>query len=180
MPTKKEEQRTIRRERIRKRVNGTPERPRLCVFRSHLNLYAQIIDDTTGRTLVSASSLEKEFRSQLDAIRAEVAAKKAKVVEKKAEAAAPASAPEAPAEGGGKKKGGKKAEPKVEAKAVAKVRKEAGPSVSLLVAQKIGEMLAERCKAKKIEKVVFDRGGYKYHGRVKVFAEAARKAGLNF
>ena len=103
--------------RVRGKVSGTPERPRLNVFRSETNIYAQVIDDVNGVTLVSASSLEKEFDG----------------------------------------KGGN-----VEA------------------ARKVGQMVAERAKAKGIENVVFDRGGYIYHGRVQALAEGAREGGLNF
>ena len=110
-------QRLKRHKRVRGKISGTPERPRLNVFRSETNIYAQVIDDVNGVTLVSASSLEKEF--------------------------------------GGK--GGN-----VEA------------------ARKVGQMVAERAKAKGIENVVFDRGGYIYHGRVQALAEGAREGGLNF
>ncbi len=103
--------------RVRKNLAGTPERPRLSVFRSNTGMYAQIIDDETGRTLVSASSLKD---------------KKANGV------------------------------PKVEQ------------------AKLVGHAIAEKAKAAGIDKVVFDRNGYLYHGRVKALAEAAREAGLNF
>jgi len=104
--------------RIRRKVRGTPERPRLCVFRSLKHIYAQIIDDTAGRTLVAASS----------------------------------NAP-----GMGKASGG-----------------------NLTGAREVGRLIAERAREKGIQKVVFDRGGYRYHGRVKALAEAAREAGLEF
>jgi large subunit ribosomal protein L18 len=107
-------------QRVRTRVVGTPERPRLCVFRSIGHIYAQVIDDRAGRTLVSASSLDAEVRKQL--------------------------------KGGG----------------------------NLAAAKVIGKTVAERARAAKIEQVVFDRGGYKYHGRVKALADAAREAGLKF
>lgn len=102
------------------KVEGTAERPRLCVYRSLGHIYAQIIDDRTGSTLVSASSVDKETKKQL--------------------------------KGGG----------------------------NIAAAKVIGKIVAERAKAAKIDKVVFDRGGYKYHGRVKALAEAAREAGLQF
>ncbi len=107
-------------QRVRTRVVGTPERPRLCVFRSIGHIYAQVIDDRAGRTLASASSLDAEVRKQL--------------------------------KGGG----------------------------NLAAAKVIGKTVAERARAVKIEQVVFDRGGYKYHGRVKALADAAREAGLKF
>jgi large subunit ribosomal protein L18 len=106
--------------RIRKSIWGTSERPRLNVFRSLNHIYAQIIDDDKGVTLVSASSLDKEVRAT-------------------------------------SKSGG-----------------------SVVGAKIIGEEIARRAKAQGIEKVVYDRGGYRYHGRVKVLAEAAREAGLKF
>ena len=110
-------QRKMRHARVRGKISGTPERPRLCVFRSECNIYAQIIDDTAGNTLVSASSVEKAFEG----------------------------------------KGGN-----VEA------------------AKKVGAMIAERALKKGVEEVVFDRGGYIYHGRVQALAEAAREGGLKF
>ena len=110
-------QRMKRHKRVRGKISGTPERPRLNVFRSEANIYAQVIDDTAGVTLVSASSLDKEFEG----------------------------------------KGGN-----VEA------------------ARKVGKLVAERCKAKGIDTVVFDRGGYIYHGRVQALAEGAREGGLDF
>ena len=103
--------------RIRQRVKGTPERPRLAVYRSLVHIYAQVIDDRAGTTLVSASSNEKN----------------------------------ATAKGG-----------------------------NVAGAKEIGRLIADRAKAKGITKVVFDRGGYLYHGRVKALADAAREAGLEF
>lgn len=113
----RQEQRTRRHLRVRKKLSGTAERPRLCVYRSEKNIYAQIIDDVTGNTLVSASSLDKAF------------------------------------EGLGS-------------------NKEA--------AKKVGEMIAKKAVDKGIKQVVFDRGGYIYHGRVQELAEGAREAGLQF
>ena len=106
--------------RVRKTVNGTPERPRLAVYRSLNHVYAQIIDDTVGHTLVSATDLEQSVRSARD--------------------------------------GKKKSE----------------------VAHLVGEELAKKAKKKGIEAVVFDRGGFKYQGRVKALADGARKGGLSF
>jgi large subunit ribosomal protein L18 len=103
--------------RIRRKLAGTTERPRLAVFRSVAHIYAQVIDDSKGVTLVSASSVDK----------------------------------------GGKTNGG-----------------------NIAAAKAIGKLLAERAKEKGIAKVVFDRGGYLYHGRVKALADAAREAGLEF
>ena len=116
----KSDQRARRKSRIRKRVTGTQERPRLSVFRSARHIYAQIIDDTCGCTLVCASSL--------DPVVADGAA--------------------------GKKKVDK--------------------------AVMVGKLVAERAKAKGIAKVVFDRNGFLYHGRVKAVSDGAREAGLEF
>ena len=106
--------------RVRKKLSGTAERPRLCVFRSLNHAYAQVVDDKLGHTLVSASTLDREIRSEVD----------------------------------GKRK--------------------------LEAAQFVGKLVAERAMKRGITKVAFDRGGYKYHGRVKALAEAARKVGLVF
>ena len=106
--------------RVRNKISGTPERPRLCVYRSLSNIYAQVIDDSTGKTLVSASTLEKEIKDSMAY--------------------------------GGNIEGSKA----------------------------VGKLVAERALAKEINTVVFDRGGYIYHGRVAALAEAAREAGLNF
>jgi len=106
--------------RMRKRLVGTQERPRLCVHRSTKHIRAQVIDDASGRTLVSASSLDKEVRAKL--------------------------------KGGG----------------------------NIAASKVVGKEIAERAKSKGIEQVVFDRGGYQYHGRVQALAEAAREAGLKF
>ena len=110
-------QRIKRHNRVRGKISGTAERPRLCVFRSESNIYAQIIDDVAGNTLVSASTVEKAFE---------------------------------------------------------------GNGGNVEAAKKIGSKIAERALAKGIEEVVFDRGGYIYHGRVKALAEAAREGGLKF
>ena len=112
------EVRKARHARVRNKVTGSNETPRLNVFRSNSNIFAQIIDDAKGETLVSASSIDKELKL----------------------------------ENGGN----------VEA------------------ARKVGKLIAERAKKAKISDVVFDRGGYLYHGRVKALAEAARENGLNF
>ena len=103
--------------RVRGKISGTPECPRLNVFRSNANIYAQIIDDVNGVTLVSANTLEKEFE---------------------------------------------------------------GATGNAEAAKKVGKAIAERALAKGIEEVVFDRGGYVYHGRVAALAEGAREGGLKF
>ena len=112
--------RLVRHARVRTKVSGTAERPRLCVYRSLRNIYAQVIDDTQGYTLAAASSLET--------LAQESEAKVSKVA----------------------------------------------------VSQAVGKLVAERALAKGISVVVFDRGGYKYHGRVKALAEASRESGLSF
>ena len=112
--------RVIRHARVRKRISGTPDMPRLCVYRSLNNIYAQIIDDTKGVTLAAASTMEKAVQEQLA---------------------------------------------DVDKKGAAKI---------------IGKLIAERATGAGIKQVVFDRGGYIYHGRVKALAEAAREGGLKF
>ena len=104
--------------RIRRKIFGTSERPRLCVYRSLKHIYAQVVDDSAGRTLVSASSLEKDFPSK--------------------------------------------------------------PGHNKQAATELGKLIARRSTDKGIEQVVFDRNGFKYHGRVKTLAEAAREGGLKF
>ncbi len=113
------ELRIRRHRRVRKRVAGNPERPRLSVFRSNIHIYAQVIDDAVGRTLVAASTVESSVKT---------IAEQSKIEQAKA----------------------------------------------------VGRLIAERAKAAGIDKVVFDRGGYKYHGRVQALADAAREAGLSF
>ena len=115
--TDKKAMRLKRHVRVRGKISGTPCRPRLNVFRSNANIYAQIIDDVNGVTLVSASSLEKDFE---------------------------------------------------------------GFGGNIEAAHKVGKTVAERAKAKGIDTVVCDRGGYLYHGRVKSLAEGAREGGLEF
>ncbi len=110
-------QRLKRHKRVRGKISGTPECPRLNVFRSETNIYAQVIDDVAGKTLVSASSLDKAFE---------------------------------------------------------------GSGSNIEGAKKVGLMVAERAKAAGITAVVFDRGGYVYHGRVAALAEGAREGGLEF
>ena len=110
-------ERTRRHIRVRRKISGTAERPRLCVYRSNSNIYVQIIDDVAGNTICQASTLDKEVK-------------------------------------------------------IKHANKEA--------AKEVGALIAKRAKAKKVETVVFDRGGYIYHGVVKELAEAAREGGLKF
>ncbi len=116
----KEEIRTRIHERIRKKLAGTPQRPRLAVFRSQSHIYAQIIDDDGGRTLAAASSLDEDLKST-------------------------------------SKRG-----------------------ANIAAAKAVGNLIATRAKEKGIEAVVFDRGGFQYHGRIKALADAAREGGLKF
>ncbi|MEW6363114.1 MAG: 50S ribosomal protein L18 [Acidobacteriota bacterium] len=155
--------------RIRKKVLGTPERPRLAVYRSSKHFYAQAIDDLHGQTLAAASTLQKEFADQLKIEPVPMPEKvEAKVEEKK-------KAPDAGAET--KKKKGKPEKP------VEKVD-DSVPKVhngrAVLVARQLGKYMAEQMKAKGITRAVFDRGGFLYHGRVRAFADGAREAGLSF
>lgn len=120
MQKKRITQRERRHKRIRKKIYGQSQRPRLCVYRSLKNLSAQIVDDSAGKTLLSVSTFGKEAKAAV-------------------------------------RYGG-----------------------NIKAAGDLGKLLAEKAKEKGISSVVFDRGGYQYHGRVKVFAEAARKGGLLF
>ena len=115
--TDRKMERARRHLRVRRKISGTAERPRLCVYRSNTNIYVQVIDDVAGNTLVSASTLDKEIKTK-------------------------------------------------------HANKEA--------AKELGALIAKKAKAKNIETVVFDRGGYIYHGVVKELAEAAREGGLKF
>ena len=110
-------ERVRRHVRVRTKISGTAERPRLCVYRSNTNLYAQVIDDVSGKTLVAASTMDKEVKEK---------------------------------------------------------------HANKVAAKEIGTLIAKRATEKKIKTVVFDRGGYIYHGVVKELAEAAREGGLEF
>lgn len=114
----KRELRNRRHARVRKQVSGTPERPRLAVFRSARHITAQVIDDSTGRTLAAAATVERDLRS--------------------------------------------------------------APGGNVAAAAAVGRLVAERARAAGVERVVFDRGGNRYHGRVAALADAAREAGLEF
>jgi large subunit ribosomal protein L18 len=148
--------------RIRQRVRGTGERPRLAVFRSLKHIYAQVIDDRRGHTLAAASSGEKS---------GETKSVEQKPDEKKSAEAKSAETPSAETKSGDKKAGEKKSGEKKQTPA-------AGGNVA--GAKQVGKLIAERAKAQGVTKVVFDRGGYLYHGRVKALADAAREAGLEF
>jgi large subunit ribosomal protein L18 len=143
--------------RIRRRVRGTGERPRLAVFRSLNHIYAQVIDDRLGHTLAAASSGEKkDEKKSSEKPAAETAAVHEKHEEKQEE----------------------KHDKKQEKKSPAPAKPAAGGNVA--GAKQVGKLIAERAKAQGVTKVVFDRGGYLYHGRVKALADAAREAGLEF
>jgi len=181
--------------RIRSKVRGTRERPRLAVFRSLSHIYAQLIDDTKGQTLVAASSAEEEVLksasvsappvlapARAEKPKAEKPAEKAEKGEKadKGEKGKKADKGAAKGEKGGKAEKAEEPE-KVEAKSPKKAppaTKPAGGNVA--GAQAIGKTIADRAKQRGIKQVVFDRGGYLYHGRVKALADAARAAGLEF
>jgi large subunit ribosomal protein L18 len=115
----KEERRKWRKTRIRKKVSGTSERPRLTVFRSATHIYAQVVDDENCRTLLAASSLDKDIKQEVE---------------------------------------GKKTD----------------------VAKKVGSLVARKCLENNIKKVVFDRNGFVYHGRIRALADGARESGLEF
>lgn len=153
--------------RIRRKVRGTPEHPRLAVFRSLTHIYAQVIDDAAGRTLVAASSIEDALLNSASA--AVEAPKEIAKAEKE-----PAKGEKASAKG---EKKGEKGEKKAPKKPAAAAKARGG---NLAGAQLIGRTIAQRAKEKGIKRVVFDRGGYLYHGRIKALADAARAAGLEF
>jgi large subunit ribosomal protein L18 len=184
--------------RIRSKVRGTPQRPRLAVFRSLSHIYAQLIDDTKGQTVVAVSSSEAAlFKGASVSAPPDTAPLKAEKAEKadKPETEKPAKAAKAEngdkpeksdkaekgAKGEKREKGEKKDAEKAPEKAPKKApvaTKPAGGNVA--GARLIGRAIASRAKEKGIKQVVFDRGGYIYHGRVKALADAAREAGLEF
>jgi large subunit ribosomal protein L18 len=143
--------------RVRKRVAGTPSRPRLCVFRSANQIYAQVIDDTVGRTLLAASSRDADF---------------AALAKSQGKGLAPAATATT-----GKTavpRGGEQSESAPESiKGIADNRR-------VHQAWLVGQLIAQRAQAAGIQRVVFDRGGYMYHGRVAAVAEGARAGGLDF
>jgi ribosomal protein L18 len=177
-----------RHRRVRKRVQGTAERPRLSVFRSAEHIYAQIIDDEHGHTLVAASSLEKAMR-EAAGTKGKIAASGSAAAQKGA-SAAQAAGTEAPAGTGEKAgkggKGGKAAPPPPAA--VEPAGDENVPAGlkgivnnhKVAVAKSVGQLIAERARERGITRVVFDRGGYIYHGRVAALAAGAREGGLDF
>ena len=186
---------------MRSHFEGTPARPRLNVFRSGHHIYAQIIDDTTGITLAAASSLDESLRDFKPAAPAQEqpshvasSAEKVETVAVAAEAAAVSKskapkAQKAPAKGGPAAKGGKpgtqvktllpqavRGEKKTPVEALAPI----AHNRKVATAREVGKLLAQRAKEKDVSRVVFDRGGYAYHGRVAALAEGAREVGLEF
>jgi large subunit ribosomal protein L18 len=128
----KQKKRYRRHKRVRAKIFGTKERPRLCVFRSNKHIYAQLIDDEKGKTLVAAGDYELMKKKKNE--KQKISSRKKKISETKKAA----------------------------------------------VAFEVGKLIARKSLEKKIEEVIFDKGGYQYHGRVKALAEGARKGGLKF
>lgn len=190
-----------RHRRMRNRLAGTEMRPRLSVFRSSGHIYAQIIDDTTGRTLVAASSLDETLRN-FQAARKETPAARSKAALQEeqegaqVEAAAStgpargkgAKAEKAPAKGAQQQQRGRTVQAKTVLPSAQKGEKktpvEALAAIAdnrkVALAREVGKLVAQRAKEKGVSRVVFDRGGYAYHGRVAALAEGAREVGLEF
>lgn len=180
------EARLRRHQRIRSRLIGSEARPRLNVFRSGQHIYAQIIDDTTGQTLVSASSLDETLRSFTPAASASAAQssagqEEAPVVEEAAAEAAPAKGKKAAKSG--RQPAAKTVLPAAE-KHQARTPVEELAAIAnnrkVALAREVGKLVAQRAKEKGVSQVIFDRGGYAYHGRVAALAEGAREVGLDF
>jgi ribosomal protein L18 len=180
--------------RLRNHLAGTQERPRLSVFRSGSQIYAQVIDDTSGRTLAAASSLEstlKDFKPAPQATPVEKVEEPEVVEEVEVVTEAAPTKKGAKAE---KASGKNKANPKAgtgkktvlptATKGEKKTPVEALAAISnnhkVALAREVGKLVGQRAKEKGIEQVVFDRGGYPYHGRVAALAEGAREMGLKF
>jgi Ribosomal protein L18 len=172
-----------RHQRIRRHLEGTSSRPRLNVFRSGQHIYAQVIDDSTGRTLVAASSLDESLHNFVAPVAEQSTAKAAagQVSESVVEVEEPVEAV-----AGKKGKGAKQprvAQPVVEKKArKSPVEQLANISHNrkVALAREVGKLVAQRAKEQGVSQVVFDRGGYAYHGRVAALAEGAREVGLSF
>lgn len=158
--------RARRHHRIRAKLSGTAARPRISVFRSAGHIYAQIIDDTLGHTLAQASSLDEGIADVAPIMPAAAPALEAT---EKAPAKGDKGGKPAPAKGG-------KAVPDPKAKPAAPAEE----SKRMRLAHQVGTLLAQRALEKNIKQVVFDRGGYLYHGRIKALAQSARAAGLEF
>jgi ribosomal protein L18 len=192
-----------RHRRMRSRLEGSNDRPRLNIYRSGMHIYAQIIDDTTGQTLAAASSLDETLRNFTLEKKAEPSAEGQRealpeAVEVAAEVAPAkgkgARTAKAPAKGAQPQKGasGKGGKPFAQVKtqlpsAVKGAKKtpvEALAAISdnrkVAIAREVGKLVAQRAREKGVSRVVFDRGGYAYHGRVAALAEGARETGLSF
>ena len=192
-----------RHRRMRSRLEGSNDRPRLNIYRSGMHIYAQIIDDTTGQTLAAASSLDENLRNFTLEKKADSAAEGQKealpeTVEMAAEVAPAkgkgARTAKAPAKGaqpqkGASGKGGKpvsqvKTQLPSAVKGAKKTPVEALAAISdnrkVAIAREVGKLVAQRAREKGVSRVVFDRGGYAYHGRVAALAEGARETGLSF
>lgn len=178
-----------RHQRVRKKVSGTPMRPRLSVFRSANQIYAQIIDDERKTTLVAASSRDPELAELAKAEASSAPAAPRPAPRPKAEPAEQAE-PKASAKSEAKGKGKSKGDASAPAAAAEAAPDEGGESAlpfagiagnrRVMQARLVGRLIAQRAKGRGIEKVVFDRGGYLYHGRVAALATGAREGGLDF
>jgi ribosomal protein L18 len=172
-----------RHQRIRRHLIGTLARPRLNVFRSGHHIYAQVIDDTTGTTLVAASSLDESLRN-FKPVESKAPASQAQAAE------IPVLVAQVEEPAGAKGKKANKAEtPAKTALPAAPKREKRTPQEALVaiannhkvsLAREVGKLVAQRAKEKGVTQVVFDRSGYAYHGRVAALAEAAREIGLDF
>ncbi len=196
-----------RHRRMRSRLEGSHDRPRLNIYRSGMQIYAQIIDDTTGQTLAAASSLDEALRDFTLEMKAAPAAESKKgalpeeaSVEMAAEVAptkgkgartekAPAKGAQPQPQKGTSGKGGKpftqvKTQLPSAVKGVKKTPSEALAAIAdnrkVAIAREVGKLVAQRAREKGVSRVVFDRGGYAYHGRVAALAEGARETGLSF
>ena len=165
---------------MRNHLEGSQERPRLNVYRSGQHIYAQIVDDTTGKTLAAASSLDETLRDFKPAVTEQ---------EKKAQAPAQKATAKVTPQKGAQGKGGKpgtqvKILLPAAQKGTAKTPVEALEAIAhnrkVATAREVGKLVAQRAKEKGVSRVVFDRGGYAYHGRVAALAEGAREVGLEF
>lgn len=146
-PKIKQEKRIRRHKRVRSKIFGTKEIPRLCVFRSNKHIFAQLIDDQVGKTLVAASDLEINSKVKSSAF---------------------------------VKTSADKQKSKIQVKDKKANESEKSLAGKVAIAYKVGQLIAQKAAEKKIKKVVFDRGGYRYHGRVKALAEGAREEGSQF
>lgn len=170
-----------RHQRVRKKVSGTPLRPRLSVFRSANQIYAQIIDDERKITLVAASSRDRELAELAKAETATAAPRKApRAKAEAAEQAEPSATAKSEAKGKGKAKAEVPAPAPAEEGGLADVFAGIADNRRIVQARLVGRLIAQRAKGQGIEKVVFDRGGYLYHGRVAALATGAREGGLDF